>query len=298
MALPKNSFRRRALFLDVDGTYAHHGVVPAAHVAAVRAARAAGHVVFLCTGRPVSLLSPHLLEAGFDGIVAGAGGHVTLLDRPSDADAKAEPASETILDIRFSLGLAARTLALLDEAKTHYILETPEGTFANSESLALLAERAALSTQPEYAYLGALVDIVAALEARDDLAGIAFTKATAFAGTRPMTEIVAELGDEVAMFPSSIADLGMGSGELYLATVNKATGMEAAIARLGIPREDTVAFGDNLNDLEMIEYAGIGVAMASGVAEVIAVADVVTPGPEHDGLATAFVELGLIAPPA
>ncbi|NTV39192.1 MAG: HAD hydrolase family protein, partial [Demequinaceae bacterium] len=61
---------QRAIFLDVDGTYAHHGLVPPAHAAAVRAARAGGHLVFLCTGRPVSLLPQHLTAAGFDGVVA------------------------------------------------------------------------------------------------------------------------------------------------------------------------------------------------------------------------------------
>ena len=62
---------RWALFLDVDGTYAHRGVVPAGHVAVVRAARARGHAVLLCTGRPRSMLQPRLLEAGFDGAAWG-----------------------------------------------------------------------------------------------------------------------------------------------------------------------------------------------------------------------------------
>ncbi|WP_062004977.1 MULTISPECIES: HAD family hydrolase [Arthrobacter] len=62
-----------AVFLDVDGTYADYGVVPDAHVRAVRSARAAGHKVFLCTGRPVSMLPEHILEAGFDGLIASAG---------------------------------------------------------------------------------------------------------------------------------------------------------------------------------------------------------------------------------
>lgn len=272
---------RHAIFLDVDGTYAHHGVVPPAHATAVRTARAAGHIVFLCTGRPVSLLPPHLTEAGFDGIVAGAGAHVTV-------------GNDVVLDIRFPASLAARALSLLDAVGTHYLLETPEGTFARQSAIDVLSVRAALSKDPAYPHLAGLVDIVAALTPLEDLSGVGIGKITAFDGPLSMGVIAAELGDEVAMFPSSIADLGVGAGELYLAHVNKAVGMKAAIARLGIPREDTIAFGDNLNDLEMIEFAGIGVAMASGVPEVIAGADRVTPGPEHDGIAVAFAELGLI----
>ncbi len=272
---------RRAIFLDVDGTYAHHGVVPPSHAAAVRAAREAGHVVFLCTGRPLSLLPPHLTAAGFDGIVAGAGAYVTVGD-------------DVILDIRFPATLAARALILLDAKETHYMLETPEGTFARQSAIDVLAARAALSKDPAFPHLAGLVDIVAALTPLEDLSGVGIGKITAFDGPVSMAVIAEGLGDEVAMFPSSIADLGVGAGELYLAHVNKAVGMEAAIARLGIPREHTIAFGDNLNDLEMIAFAGLGVAMATGSPEVIAAADMVAPGPDADGIATAFAQLGLI----
>ncbi len=275
------SLARRAIFLDVDGTYANHGAVPPAHESAVKAARAAGHVVFLCTGRPVSLLSPPMLAAGFDGVVAGAGSHVTV-------------GTDVILDIRFPAPLASRALELLDAAGTHYLLETPEGTFAHQSAIDVLAARAAQSADPRFPHLAGLVDIVAALTALEDLGDIRIGKITAFDGPVSMGTIAAQLGDEVAMFGSSIADLGVGAGELYLSHVNKATGIQSVISRLGIAREDTIAFGDNLNDLEMIEFAGIGVAMSNGRAEVIAAADMVAPGPDENGIALAFAELGLV----
>lgn len=277
--------RKRAVFLDVDGTYAAHGTVPPAHEAAVREARARGHAVFLCTGRPVSLLTPELLAAGFDGVVASAGAHVTV-------------GADVVLDVRFPEELAARALGLLDATGTHYLVETPEGTFASAASRDLLAARAALASDPAYAHLGLLADIVAALEVRDTFDGVGIGKLTAFDGPVPMARIAEQLGDEVALFPSSIADLGVGSGELYLARIDKATGVEAALAALGMGREDAIACGDNLNDLGMIAYAGVGVAMASGLPEVVAAADLVVPGPEQDGLVEAFATLGLIGPGA
>ncbi|MEJ2459430.1 MAG: HAD hydrolase family protein, partial [Novosphingobium sp.] len=66
------------VFLDVDGTYADHGIVPEAHIAAVRQARAEGHHVLLCTGRPACMLTDLLAETEFDGIVAGAGAYVAV----------------------------------------------------------------------------------------------------------------------------------------------------------------------------------------------------------------------------
>lgn len=57
---------------------------------------------------------------------------------------------------------------------------------------------------------------------------------------------------------------------------------------------DTVAFGDSMNDLEVIKEAGIGVAMGNAVEELKAAADYVTANIEDDGVYKACVHLGLI----
>lgn len=61
-----------------------------------------------------------------------------------------------------------------------------------------------------------------------------------------------------------------------------------AIAQLNkhysIPREETIASGDNENDIAMIKYAGLGVAMANAVDAAKEVADFVTVSNEEDGL--------------
>jgi len=272
--------RRRAIFLDVDGTYAFHGTVPPAHSQAVRDARHAGHAVFLCTGRPVSLLGGNLLAAGFDGVVAGAGAYVAV-------------GEDVIQDIRFPEELARTALRLLDQAGSHYLVETPEVSYARRDSYDALAARSRQANQPGLASLSTLVGIVAGLEVREpDPAGIG--KITVFDGTVELDTIAATLGPSVSVFPSSIASMGVGAGELFLTRVTKALGLEAAATALGIDLADTIACGDNLNDLEMIAAAGIGVAMADGRPEVIAQADLVVPGPEHAGLVTAFEMLGLI----
>lgn len=50
--------------------------------------------------------------------------------------------------------------------------------------------------------------------------------------------------------------------------VNKRTGLEKILERLGIAPEECVAFGDNFNDMEMLEYAGLPVTMDTAVQEV------------------------------
>ena len=101
------------MFLDVDGTYAHRGEVPAAHASAVRAARAAGHVVLLCTGRPKVMLPPRILAAGFDGIVGAAGGYVEI-------------DGVVLADRRFPAPLAERAVAALEAHDVAFILEAPD----------------------------------------------------------------------------------------------------------------------------------------------------------------------------
>ncbi len=66
---------------------------------------------------------------------------------------------------------------------------------------------------------------------------------------------------------------------------NKATALKKIEAMLGIRREEIIAVGDDLIDLEMIAYAGLGVCMANGVAAVKAVADYIAPSNDEDGVA-------------
>jgi Cof subfamily protein (haloacid dehalogenase superfamily) len=66
--------------------------------------------------------------------------------------------------------------------------------------------------------------------------------------------------------------------------VNKASAIAGLLERLGLEREDTIACGDGLNDLSMIRYAGLGVAMGNAQPEVKAAADVVTRTNDEDGI--------------
>jgi Cof subfamily protein (haloacid dehalogenase superfamily) len=68
--------------------------------------------------------------------------------------------------------------------------------------------------------------------------------------------------------------------------VNKATALKKVSEELGVPREQVVAFGDNENDVHMLEWAGVGIAMSHGKPQAKAVADLVTPeGPPETALA-------------
>lgn len=67
--------------------------------------------------------------------------------------------------------------------------------------------------------------------------------------------------------------------------VSKASALETVRTRLGVAAAGTVAVGDGRNDLEMLAWAGRGVAMGQAPPEVIAAADEVTASVEEDGVA-------------
>ena len=73
--------------------------------------------------------------------------------------------------------------------------------------------------------------------------------------------------------------------EVMAEGVTKATGLARLCAHLGIDRTDVVAFGDALNDVEMLRWAGHGVAMAGAEAVVQDAADETTASNDDDGVA-------------
>lgn len=77
--------------------------------------------------------------------------------------------------------------------------------------------------------------------------------------------------------------------------VNKGVALEFLAKYLGVRREQTIAIGDGSNDLEMIEWAGLGVAMGNAPLEVRSAAELVTGTVQEDGAARALEEILLAA---
>lgn len=269
-----------AVFLDVDGTYADYGVVPEAHSSAVRAARAAGHKILLCTGRPVSMLPPHILEAGFDGLVASAGAYV-------------EVGGEVLMDRRFPADLAARTTAVLDAHRAIYVLETQETLHVRPDAKNRLREilQEHFSQRPDGPVVGSSAILASLSPVPEDPS---FAKVSVFESPVPVTELAAEIGEGIDVVDNSIADEGRHAGEMFQRGISKADGVAVAIRKLGIDVADTIAFGDGANDLEMVAFAGLGVAIEGSHPGLLALADRTALPPSRDGIAAAFRELGLI----
>ena len=99
--------------------------------------------------------------------------------------------------------------------------------------------------------------------------------------------------DEMARAARAVLDASVditfsaGGGLIELAAhgITKATGLAEVAERFDVPVARTIAFGDMPNDLDMLRWAGHGVAMANAHPEVLAVADEVTGPNSEDGVA-------------
>jgi Cof subfamily protein (haloacid dehalogenase superfamily) len=79
--------------------------------------------------------------------------------------------------------------------------------------------------------------------------------------------------------------------ELASPAVTKGSGLAFLSARLGFTPQETVAFGDGENDIELLEWAGYGVAMANGHERVKTIADWICPPVWEEGVAQAIEAL-------
>lgn len=76
--------------------------------------------------------------------------------------------------------------------------------------------------------------------------------------------------------------------------VDKAKAIDRAYTKLGIAKEEMMAFGDAENDLGMLKYVGIGVAMGNASDAVKEAADEITLDNNHDGIAASLEKYGVI----
>lgn len=72
--------------------------------------------------------------------------------------------------------------------------------------------------------------------------------------------------------------------ELMPLGITKGSGLQALVDMLGISMRDVMAFGDGENDIEMLQAAGIGIAMGNAMAEVKAAADEETDSNNDEGI--------------
>ena len=275
----------KVLLIDVDGTLVdYENNLPASAVDAIRKARAAGHKVYICTGRSRAEVYQNIWDIGLDGMIGGNGSYV-------------EDGGQVVMHQCIPAEESRRIVDWLHSRKLEFYLESNNGLFA-SENF----ETAGQSAMQEYTrrkgrpgadeltVRDAFPDMIFGGELyRDDLNKVSYLLGS-----------YQDFLDAREAFPEMQHNTWGGAGatalfgDMGVKGINKAHAIDVLLRHLGAKQEDTIAFGDAKIDIPMLEYCAYGVAMGSGGEEIRAMADYVTDDVDKDGLYKAFVHLGLI----
>jgi Cof subfamily protein (haloacid dehalogenase superfamily) len=231
-------------------------------LAAISGVRAAGLRVVVATGRMFRSVRPYLVQAGIEEPVVCYQGAVV-----------ADPVSgEFLRHVPIALDLAREAIAAIQEEDFHvncyvddelYVGEaTPEAErYAGFQNLPLHAvgDLAAWLSEPPTKLV--------AIDDPDVLDGLEARLKERFAGRLYISKSL----------PYFL--------ELASPAVTKASGLAFVGKRLGFTPAGTVAFGDGENDVELVAWAGFGVAVANAHPRVLEAADWVCPSAEEEGVA-------------
>lgn len=256
---------KKYVFLDLDGTILDYNThsVPKSAITAMKQARENGHELILTTGRPPSLFYGFDKEHGFDSYIAANGRVVVhhgeiIYDSPipeSDIDELSRICHKEKIDIAYE-GL--EEFALESEYSDLYKKFCDH---FNLQYPVLL---------PKY-YKGRNIYQISLFYDQPDF----------------------------KRFEKQMPNLSFEYSCKYGLDVNtpggfKDVGIKVFVKKYQLDMNDVIAIGDGYNDISMLEYAGIGVAMGNAYEGVHKHADLITDRIENDGLYKAFKTLNLI----
>lgn len=274
--------RKKLIFLDIDGTLTKPGSnePPESALKAVRSAQEKGHYVFLCTGRNYAMLSP-LMRYGFDGAVASSGGYIfckdtVIYDCPM-TKVQRDLAMEVFRKNGVFRTVECRDGSYTDEGFKEFLRDNAQQG-ANSE---LLRWR----EQIEHA-----LNILPMKQYRDQAVYKLVFMSPSF---EQLEEPKRALQEDFEFCIQDTDQYGIINGELVNRKFNKGKGIERVCEYLQIPVNDTIGFGDSMNDLEMLETVGLSFCMENGSRKLKELADEICPSVEDNGLYQGFLKYGL-----
>lgn len=254
----------KAAYFDIDGTllsFKTHQVSPGT-IRAFEALHRKGIRTFISSGRP-NVLIPQM-PVSFDGYITMNGGYCfvgdqVLLKNPI-------PQEET-----------NRWLTYAKEQELCTMIFTEHDMFVNTHSNPI---GNAIRDQLEFE-MPPLLDI-------DQMRGLEAYQIIAVMTADRDTEVTEMLPHcRLPRWHPQFSDL-INSGN------SKAVGIERVLQHYGLSREECIGFGDGGNDVEMLEYCSIGVAMGNAAEAVQRHADYVTTSVDEEGIEQALLHLGVI----
>ena len=253
----------KLVFFDIDGTLLSQRTnrVPATTRVAVAALRRRGVRVVVATGRhPIELDAAGLDGMLFDGFAA-ANGQMCL-----------DGARRLFVGHPIPAQGVQALVSLAEQGELIWFFGEDDSYASRGDELLAQLSDATTGLMPEVRpYDGETV-----------------YQAVAFVSVEEEPELAAKLpGCRLQRWGAQGVDIIAADG-------GKVEGMKAFLTRFGCTCEECMAFGDQHNDLDMLRFAGIGIAMGNGAPEVKKAADYVTSSVDEDGVLRALEHFGLI----
>ena len=277
----------KLVFLDIDGTiWDFKERIPKSAAEAIRRLKSNGHIPLLCTGRARgNVRYKELWSLGFDGIVAACGCHVEYKENiiyesllPADTIRRVWDAS-----LKYDV-------PLIFEGKDKHWLSL-EG-FEHDDFIKNLVKHMG----EDAVILKDNLPDIRANKFSGDVLLRSDIKSFKAAIPEDICFINHDLSTDQGIHQASFEDSNrvIGIFEAVIAGSSKAEGMLRMCEYLKTDIKDSYAVGDSNNDLEMIEAAGVGIAMGNSSDKLKKKADYVTDDLCKDGLYKAFEHFGLI----
>jgi Cof subfamily protein (haloacid dehalogenase superfamily) len=253
----------QAFACDLDGTLIGRDAVLRPRTrAAIARARAAGVPVVVSTGRMFRSVEPYLREAGIDDPVICYQGAAVV-----------DPSTrEFLLHEPLDLAVAREAIVALGEFGLSPNVYVDDQLYVAEET-----EYSRAYSDFQHLPVTVVGDLLAWLERPP-------TKLVAVADPPELARIRVGLEqrfDGRAYITTSLAHLL----ELGNPAVTKGSGLTFVAAQLGLDLARIVAFGDGENDVELLEVAGFGIAVADGHPRALEAADWTCAGPADEGVA-------------
>ena len=250
--------------MDLDGTLLdHHSQVTPRTRAALERAHAAGVAIAVATGRSYALVRYFTDGLPLSGPQITYNGAVvvdSITGQPSFLQA-------------VPVALVPPVLAFLRERGTFACYYTEDAIYVPGHAP---LERALVP--PDFPKQPVVVPDLETLTHLPCLKLVAVGSPEAISALRPAAE--ERFGDKLYVTQTSSVLL-----EFLHPDVSKGAALKQVMSYLGLQPSQVIAFGDSHNDIEMLQAAGTGVAMANASEEVRAVADLVAPSNAEDGIA-------------
>lgn len=274
---------KRIIFLDIDGTLTKPGCnePPKSALQAIKGAQEKGHLVFLCTGRNYDMLLP-LLRYGFDGVIASSGAYILCGEK-------------VIYDCPMTPEEGKLAMEVLQKNGIFRTVECLDGSYTDEGFKEFLAENAKEGSNSEMLRWRRQIEKSLNIRPMAKYDGKPIYKIVMmFRKEEQLIEPRKVLGERFDFCMQEHGRFGYVNGELIKKEYNKGIALEKVCMYYGVPKEHSIAYGDSMNDLEMMEEAGIAVCMENGSEKLKKLADDICPEVDEDGIYQSFLKYGIL----